>query len=93
MKAEERNEKIPAADSEKAERFSPARPGFVNIRQKSSRREGLHHAAIQRFDLFHICVAGIAGTAGVCKSGIRQELNIFFLQNALQVGGNTHISG
>ena len=40
-------------------------------------------ALVQLHDLLHAGVAGVAGTAGVSISGLGEELDVFFLQDAV----------
>ena len=45
----------------------------------------LQLALIQCLDLLHAGIAGVAGAAGICKSRLSQEVDVLFLQDALQV--------
>ena len=51
----------------------------------------LQLALVQLHDLLHAGVAGVARAAGVCKRGLGEELDVLFLQNALQIGGDAHV--
>ena len=52
----------------------------------------LQLALVQLHDLLHAGVAGVAGTAGVSISGLGEEPDILFLQDAVQVCGDAHVS-
>ena len=55
-------------------------------------RLSLQLALVQLHDLLHAGVAGVAGTAGVRISGLGEELDVLFLQDAVQVCGDAHVS-
>ena len=56
-------------------------------------KKDLHQGEIQLFDLLYAGVSGVAGTAGVVISALRQEVHILRLYNVFQIGGDTHILG
>ena len=53
--------------------------------------DSLQLALVQLHDLFYAGVAGVARAAGVGKSGLSKELDIFFLQDAVQVCGDADV--
>lgn len=56
-------------------------------------KKDLHQGEIQLFDLLYAGVSGVAGTAGVVISALRQEVHILRLYNVFQIGGDTYILG
>ena len=56
-------------------------------------QKDLHQREIQLLDLLYAGVSGIAGTAGIVISALRQEVHILRLYNVFQVGGDTYILG
>ena len=71
------------------ERFLPAACIFYKGKALRFRSQ---LALVQLHDLLHAGVAGVAGTAGVRISGLGEELDVLFLQDAVQVCGDAHVS-